>query len=248
MEEEIIDNNNEEDFTSFEETETESYEEVFQEEIEESSIDEVLQLTEYNGGLVQGNNSYGVVAEYENIEIAEISLKHKKQAESFVTKITNFILEFNDVELSPTHRNYIKQVAKLQLGHLQDLMELIDINKQMLNNIVRRVNATQVEDYAVINTYNSLVNQHLKLIKEVQNSYRGIPNVLKKMKADVMCNQELEGNSTNDEVITEDSGVTQFTNQKQLLRTLIEQKKKNKEALENVESISDNDETVPEES
>lgn len=224
MKEEIIDDNCE-DFVNFEETETESFEDVFQEEIEESSIDEVLQLTEYNGNLVQGNNSYGVVAEYENIEIVEISEKHRKQAQNFVGKITKFILDFNDIELTPEHKNYIRQVAKLQLSHLQDLMELIDVNKQIINNIVRRVNATQVEDYAIINTYNSLVNQHLKLIKEVQNSYRGIPNVLKKMKADVMSNQELEGSSTDDEMITENSGVTQFTNQKQLLRTLLEKKK-----------------------
>lgn len=224
MKEEIIDDNCE-DFVNFEETETESFEDVFQEEIEESSIDEVLQLTEYNGNLVQGNNSYGVVAEYENIEIVEISEKHRKQAQNFVGKITKFILDFNDIELTPEHKNYIRQVAKLQLSHLQDLMELIDVNKQIINNIVRRVNATQVEDYAIINTYNSLVNQHLKLIKEVQNSYRGIPNVLKKMRADVMSNQELEGSSTDDEMITENSGVTQFTNQKQLLRTLLEKKK-----------------------
>ena len=80
-----------------------------------------------------------------------------------------------------------------------------------------------------------MVNQHLKLIKEVQNSYRGIPNVLKKMKADIMCNQELDGNSSNDEVITEDSGVTQFNNQKQMLRALIEKRKGKTEESENQE-------------
>lgn len=225
-----------EDVTNFETGESEdNYEQVLIEDVEEAGIDEVLQLTEYNGSLVQNNNSYGVVAEYNNIDVENISAKHKKQAENFVGKITKFILEFNDVELSPAHRGYIKQVANLQLGHLQDLLELIDINKQMLNNIVRRVNATQVEDYAVINTYNSLVNQHLKLIKEVQNSYRGIPNVLKKMKADIMCNQELDGNSSNDEVITEDSGVTQFNNQKQMLRALIEKRKGKTEESENQE-------------
>ena len=199
-----------------------------QDNIEEASIDEVLQLTEYGGNLVKNENSYGTVAEYVDMDLKEISLKHKKQATEFVGKITKFILDFNDVELTIAHKNYIKQAAKFQLGHLQDLLELIDMNKMIVLNLARRINATQSEDYAVTNTYNSLVNQHIKLIKEVQNTYRGIPNVLKKMKADVLDSQETS-QITQDEIITEDSGITQFSNQKHLIRRLLENKQKKDE-------------------
>ena len=96
----------------------------------------------------------------------------------------------------------------------------------MLDNIVRRVNAVQAEDYAMIQTYNNLVTQHLKLIKELQSSYKSIPGVLKKMRTEVLCNQELGDligqGSADEEVISTDYGTTQFNNTKQLLKTLKE--------------------------
>ena len=52
------------------------------------------------------------------------------------------------------------------------------------------------------------------------------------MRADILCNQELEGSGT-DEVITEDYGKTQFTNGKQLHSLLADYKKKNEEKEQN---------------
>ena len=96
----------------------------------------------------------------------------------------------------------------------------------MISNIVARVNATQAEDYTIINSYNNLINQHLKLIKEVTTMYKSIPSVMKKMRADILSNQELENqNNENEELITENYGEKQFNNSKQLLRTILNKKK-----------------------
>ena len=92
----------------------------------------------------------------------------------------------------------------------------------MINNIVRRVNSVQAEDFAMIATYNSLLNQHLKLMKELQNTYKAIPGVLKKMKTEVICNQELLDGENSNEVISDKYGETQFNDQKQLLKKLKE--------------------------
>lgn len=220
--EEFLDEQEDEDFDDAELTDTE---EVDSSNARSSKdIPEVLQLTEYNDQLLASNNTYGVVAEYNDIELEVVNKKHEIMAKNFVSKITKFILDFNDVELSKTHVKYIHEVSQLQMGHLVDLLSMVDINKQMLNNIILRVNATQAEDYAIINTYINLGNQHLKLIKELQTTYKSLPSVIKKMKADVLCNQELDGESTSD-VITEGYGKTQFNNGKQLLKNILDKER-----------------------
>jgi len=216
------DNETSKEFETPEETIDEAnIENAFSADTEDFS--EVLQLTQYNDNMLTANNDSFVVAEYHDIKVPEIQQKHQVIAKKFVAKITKFVLDFNDVVLSEEHKTYLKQVGNLQVQHLEDLLSLTDINKQMLSNIVARVNATQAEDYAIINSYNNLVNQHLKLIKELQNTYRNIPNVLKKMRADILCNQELDDNNTNgDEVVTEDYGKTQFNNTKQMMKTILD--------------------------
>ena len=180
---------------------------------------EVLQLTEYDGGNLPSNDF--VVAEYTKVDVVQIDKLQEQKAKKFVDKITKFVLEFNDVKLTKEHEDYIRQVGELQLSNLQDLLSLVEINKQMINNIVARVNAVQAEDYAIIAAYNNLVNQHIKLIKEVSNTYKSIPSVIKKMRADVLSNQELEAAAENEEVITEEFGDKQFNNSKQLLKSIL---------------------------
>lgn len=200
----------------------------------EENFDEVLQLTQYEGGLTTRNeNTDFVVAEYEKIDTTNIGKISQKSAKNFVSKIVKFVLEFNDVQLTEDHKNYIRQVGNLQLNNLSDMLELVAINKQMIANIVARVNATQAEDYAIINSYNNLLNQHIKLIKEVATMYKSIPSVIKKMRADVLTNQELENNSdTNDEVVTEDYGETQFNNGKQMLKSILAKKQQQQQKPE----------------
>lgn len=201
----------------------------------EENFDEVLQLTQYEGGglSTRNENTDFVVAEYEKIDTINISKLSQKSAKNFVSKIVKFVLEFNDVQLTEDHKNYIRQVGNLQLNNLSDMLELVAINKQMIANIVARVNATQAEDYAIINSYNNLLNQHIKLIKEVATMYKSIPSVIKKMRADVLTNQELENNSdTNDEVVTEDYGETQFNNGKQMLKSILAKKQQQQQNLE----------------
>lgn len=196
-------------------------EDFLEEQIDNENYSEVLALTEYDGGgLLSESNA--VVAEYDNIDIIKIELRHKNEAKSFVQKITKFVTNFNDADLTDEHIKYLKQVGAFQLEHLSDLLSLVTINKQMINNIVRRVNSVQAEDFAMIATYNSLLNQHLKLMKELQNTYKAIPGVLKKMKTEVICNQELLDGENSNEVISDKYGETQFNDQKQLLKKLKE--------------------------
>lgn len=194
---------------------------------DQEDFGEVLELTQFNDrSLVPSNSDSFVVAEYNDIKTVELTNKHRLSAKNFVNKITKFILDFNDVQLTDDHKKYVKAVGNLQLQHLEDLLYLVDVNKQMLNNIIARVNATQAEDYAIITSYNNLANQHLKLMKELQNTYRAIPTVLKKMRSDVLCNQELETGTSEDEVITSEFGETQFNNSKQMLRSILEARNK----------------------
>lgn len=194
--------------------------------VEPGEYDDVLQLTEYDGGgLVSKESTDFVVAEYDKIDVVNIDKEKSLVAKRFVSKITKFVLEFNDVQLTEDHKSYIKQVGNLQLSNLQDLLTLVEVNKQMIGNIVARVNAVQAEDYAIVNSYNNLVNQHIKLIKEVSNLYKSIPNVMKKMRADVLSNQELEQTQETNELITEDYGSKQFNNSKQMLRQILEKRK-----------------------
>lgn len=191
---------------------------------DDNDYDEVLQLTEYDGGNLKASNNTGIVAEYNPINIVTVEKKHKAFATSFVQKISKFIVDFKDVELTDKHEQYIKQVGQLQLENLADLLSLVEINRAMLNNIILRVNSVQGEDYAMLATYNSLLNQHLKLLKELQNAYKAIPGIIKKMKTEVFCNQELLDSPLDEagNVITEDYGTTQFNNQKEMLKSLKE--------------------------
>lgn len=191
---------------------------------------EVLQLTEYNDGMLgPSNNSYGVIAEYREIDIDNVDKVYQIKAKNFVNKITNFIANLGDVELSDKHKSYLNDVGELQISNLADMLSLVDLNKQMIRNIARRVNATQAEDYALIQTYNQLLNQHMKLCKELQQTYKNIPATLKKMKADVLLddNQQIQEEQVDEtKVVTEDFGKTQFNSSKHLIRKLREEAEK----------------------
>ena len=143
--------------------------------------------------------------------IVALALSEKTKMEAF----TAYSVTDIPSGLSAQNAQYVKDVAQLQLENLADMLSLVDINRQMLNNIVHRINAVQAEDYAMISTYTSLMNQHMRLVKELQNTYKNIPQVLKKMRTEVITKPELLDNN---EVITEDYGTTQFNNQKALLK------------------------------
>jgi hypothetical protein len=200
-------------------------------------FDEVLELTEFNDQ-TKINTQFSV-ADYTKVRIPEIAKLTKRKANAFVSKVTKFVLEFNDRELTTTHKDYIKTVAKLELDNLESLLMLIEINKTMIQNITERINLSMGEDYTAIISYNNLVNQHLKLIKENQNMYRSIPSSMKKMRSEVLTNQELrnENYQGNNEVIGEHYGELQFNSGKQFLKSLIEDKEKQK-MVENTKLLS----------
>lgn len=234
--EEVIDSDNEDTgYTPDDEnSEEESYN--FENPLDEpdspksESFGEVLQLTEYNDSmLTPTDNMYGVIAEYREVKVDQVDQLFQQKAKSFVGKIAKFVMELGDVELTAQHKSYIKDVANLQVANLADMMTLVDTNKQMINNIVRRVNATQAEDYALINSYNQLLNQHMKLLKELQTMYKAIPATIKKMRSDVMLEDNAQSTQEHiDEmaVVTENFGETQFNSGKQLLRKLREEAEK----------------------
>lgn len=156
---------------------------------------EILSLTEYVNP--ESNNSLSVIAEYNNIDVINIDKKSQKTAQELVRKITNFIVNFDDVQLTEEHQKYLKNVGDLELTTLKDLLTITEYNKQMINNIVFRINSVQAEDYAMIQSYTSLVNNHMRLMKDLQIKYKAIQGVIKRMKAEILCNQEL-GKDEND--------------------------------------------------
>lgn len=203
------------------------------------NFEEVLQLTEYVGTDEARSSNVYVQAEYKNIDVVQVNINHQKIAKNIVQKITKFILDFNDVTLNVEHQKYIKSVAELQVSHLSDLLSLTAINKQMLDNMVLRVNSVQAEDYAMLTVYNTLANQHLKFHKELQNTYKNIPSMLRKMRLDVMDPENLLEKASDEGIVVEDSGVTQFNNTKELLKTM-----KLKQLSKIEEKINNSDTTI----
>lgn len=200
------------------------------EDFDNTNYDEVVSLTEYEGnrnslqhnGYQNQMSPLNTIPDYLNINTVAITQQHQIEAKNFVNKIAKFVTNFNDEYLTEEHKDYIKAVAELQISDLADMLSLVDINRKMLNNIIERINSSQLEDYAIVNSYNMMVNQHLKLIKELQTHYKNIPNVLKKMKSDIMTDQLLDKPIENDgEIMAEDYGETQFNNHKEMLRILL---------------------------
>ena len=179
-------------------------------------------LTPSRVGDVSAAYSLSTISEFNSIDIDSVLREYSLKARNFVDSINKFVIDFNDDGLTEEHRQYLESVAELQTNDLIDLLALVDVNKKMILNIVNQVNAVRFEDLMLINSYNSLITQHIKLIKELQTLYRSIPSTMKKMLADVRCDQQLVDGGVGAEVMTEDFGVTQFNNQKQLLQSLID--------------------------
>ena len=189
---------------------------------EAETFDDVIQLTEYEGnGRTPMRSNTMAVAEYTQVQTLAISQDYQKKAENLVNKIKDFIISYGGVECDEQMTKYLEQVAQLEISGLSDMMQLCAINKMMIDNVVNRINITMAEDYAAIQTYNSLVTQHMKLMKDLQQRYRSIPQVMKRMKVDVEVDQDLptSGDEVN-EVITEDYGDTQFNSDRELMTIL----------------------------
>lgn len=191
---------------------------------------ETLQLTEYVD--TTSNNELSVVAEYETIDIIKVEASTKRQAKSLVDKITNFIIGFNDIQLSEAHINYVREVGKLELEGLQGILALTQYNKLMIENIVRRINAVQGDDYAMIQSFSSLITQQMKLQKDLHQRYKSIPMVMKKMRIEVLVNQELGADQTKtNELNDEINQMKGLSSTKDKIRELREQHEKNQKEI-----------------
>lgn len=205
---------------------------IIPDEIETLS-DEVLQLVPYETGTTTSELSqsmgYFGSSEYNDIDTSLISSKQESEARAFVSKVEQFVVrlneQLNDSQLSDDLQEYIKQVGMLQYQNLSDIMTLVTINKQMINNIVARINASQAEDYAIIQSYSGLVTQHIKLSRELSTIYKSIPSTVKKMVQEITGDQqtELDG-GVSSAIITQNYGETQFNSTKELLKTLKDSK------------------------
>lgn len=225
----VFETEEDEDIDSFdlEDSDSVDADDATPEEVE--TFAEVLELTSFDA-LPAKNDNIFAVAKYDTIDSVNISKTATAEAKRLVQRITNFIIEFGDVELTETHQKYLKNVQDIEIQNLADFMRMALMNNAMINNIVERVNATTAEDYAIIQSYTNLLNLQMKIRKEITQIYTAIPTRIKKMKAEVICNQEI-GVAEDDELITEDSGITQFSSQKQLLKKLamnIEKKRESK--------------------
>lgn len=187
--------------------------------VQEDNDDEILSLTEYVNP--ESNNNLSVVAEYNDINVINIDKSSKKTAQELVKKITKFIIEFDDVELTDTHKKYLNDVGALEISTLQDLLNITEYNKMMIQNIILRINSVQAEDFAMIQSYTSLVNNHMRLMKDLQTKYKAIPGVIKRMKAEILCNQEL-GKDENDykKLEQEIENTVEISSNKDMIRQL----------------------------
>lgn len=211
---------------------------------EDENFETVFQLTKFaengdlsnrHGGVSNEDNQF-VVAEYKNIEITKVTKNQAKVAKKFVQEAERLIVSYGNKdggEFGGTLKNYINSITTLQLGQLTDLLTLVEVNKQMLGNMVRRINTFQADDYALIQTYTQLLQQHIKLHRETQNTFGSIPAMLKKMVVDI-SEDLLDPRSPNEAIIGENHGITQFNNSKDMLKKIKEkQNEKNNKLREN---------------
>lgn len=195
---------------------------------ESSDYDEVIQLTEYTGAGAMptfgGGADFGAIAQYDQIDVGNLETKYKGLAKNFTDKVKTFVMTMNDEELSQEHKEYMEAVAEIQMSSLADLLYLCAINKQMINNVVNRINATMVEDYAIIQSYTSLVKQHMMLIKDLMTHFKSIPGIMKRLKTEVITDQLLPEGHDGENLPSSESFMkgeeNEFNNRKDMLRKL----------------------------
>ena len=95
---------------------------------ESENFDEVIQLTQYDGGISSDNNQYGVIAEYNSIDLVPLKASCEKQAKEFTTLVNNLVTSFNDVELTEEHKAYLKSVSNLQMTNLKDFLYMVELS------------------------------------------------------------------------------------------------------------------------
>lgn len=186
----------------------------------DTNFEEVVHLTEYD--LPAMSESQNIIAQYNNINTQQISAKHEIQARNIVGRISKIVMDMGDDQLSENHALYIQEIARLQISDLQDMMMLVEMNREMLNNVIERINATMMEDYNIIEAYNRLANQQVKFIKELSNMYRALPSTFKRIKTEIISDQ-INPEITAPPVITEDYGTLQFNDSKEMLRKMMEE-------------------------
>jgi hypothetical protein len=222
------------DIIDFVEVDEDEDDNIFEEPENDGGYSEVLQLTELTNGTA---SQLPALAEYNKVGVLELTKDVKSKATNFVSKVTKFVTDFDDAQLTEQHKKYIKVVGKLELEHLENLLFIIEMNKAMINNVVERVNFSLGEDYTAIMTYNKLISDHIKIIKETQAVYRSLPATMKKMRSEVLTNVELkDGNyiGPKNEQIGENYGELQFNSGKQMLQSLLKTKEKEKELKQNL--------------
>lgn len=227
MSEEYEDNiNNQDDIIEISEEQDAAEFDKLDRELNDEDFSEVISLTEYDGNLTPQRTSSSelVIANYESINTTQIQQAYQTQAKSIISKIIKFLIEAPDVDLNKEQKKYMMEIGKLQISQLADMISLLDINKRMLANIIERVNATMAEDYAAINLYNTLLNQHIKLHREVYTHYKSIPSSMKKMRDDIII--RADDNNDNMDNMNEQTEQNQFNNQKQLIKSIHEKRKK----------------------
>ncbi len=209
-------------------------EEIIEPENQDEFFEEVFDLTNYDNREVVNNEENSLlIAEYDNIDIVKTTQNQQKKAKRFIQEVKRMMVSYAGNGLSSEISKYLSTVAALQIEQLGDLLTMLDINKQMLGNMVRRINTFQADDYALIQTYTNLLQQHIRLHKEVQNNYSGIPALMKRMTTDIDT-ELLQSNTPDNPVISESHGETQFNSSKEMLLKL-------KEKIESKQNDNKND-------
>lgn len=167
-------------------------------------------------------------AEYNQVEPLKITEKQTKLANKFVTDITKFITKLGDVDLNEQHKNYIKVVGNLKISNLTELLTMREMNKSIMVNLVNSINSTNGEDIMVIQSYNSLLNTQMKLIKETDQFINAVPTDIKKLRNDVLTQEQLEKMDSVDDSLLDVTNQNVHNNTKQLLMQIKAKKEADK--------------------
>lgn len=202
----------------------ENNEKVFNPEIVDfnstEGFEDVLELTNYTDSDLSKNDEIFIVAEYEKIDIVGVTTNQTKVAKKFIQEAKKLIKRYaNNGEIGAELNSYLESVGNLQLTQLADLLTLVVANKSMLDNMIHRINSVQADDYALIQTYTTLLQQHIKLHRELSNTYSSIPAIMKKMATDIDEQLMVEG-TPEKPVLSEEYGEKQFNSSKELLKKL----------------------------
>lgn len=181
---------------------------------------EVLNLSSYDGNsnVPASGGDWGVSAEYHTVNVVETTKRSKVLAKDFVSKVSKILMKLDETK-TPEMTSYMKTFSEINVNKISDLAFMVDSNRQLIENVIHRINSTNGEDFVTFKLYSELVNTHLKLQKELQLSYNELPSMFKRAKAEMLTDEQQFGMSADSNILVDEES-NEFRTQKDLIASL----------------------------